>query len=1107
MRKVSLFSAGNGLLRFSILAVALLLTGITAFAQVTSSTISGIITDKSGEGLAGATVVAIHTPSGSRYGTSSNASGRYTLPAVRVGGPFSVTVSYTGYEPQTIEGVMTNLGTTSNVDFQLAESGISLGEVDIVADRNSLFSSQRTGAASTFDVKRVTSVPAIGSRSISSLTKYNPNGNGRSFGGQDSRLNNFTIDGSVFNNGFGLGSDAQAGGRTGSTAISLDAIQELQVNVAPFDVRQTGFVGAGINAVTRSGTNEFSGSAYYNTRAANMYGNKARDVSVTATQFNENVVGARIGGPIVKNKVFFFVNAEMVKNTSPATPWVAAGSTNTGTATRVLKSDLETVSSLLKEKFGYETGPYEAYNNATESKKFLARLDFNLSDQHKLNLRYTHHDSKADVNISNSASLGFGNRTTNINSMSYQNSGYIIGDNTRSIVAELNSTFSDKIANSFSAGYDLQNEDRQYKGALFPTIDILKDNATYIAAGFDPFTPDNLLDYSTFHITNNVSYYAGKHTITAGVNYENYKSNNSFFPGSNGVYVFNSLDEFKAAINGDSTGVKRFQYRYSALEGGADPLQVLKVSKYDVYGQDEFKVNKNFTVTAGVRVSLIDLGATKSLQNTVLADSTFRNVDGAPLKINTSTIPEPQLLFEPRLGFNYNVAGKSKTQIRGGAGIFTGRPPYVWLSNQIGNNGVLTGFIDASNTNTTKYPLVGDATQFIPATPTLPSTFEIAITDAAYRFPQVIKTNLAIDQKLPGNIVATVEFLYNQNLNAAYYYNANQEASTANFSGPDTRPRFPGSLVPSAQLNNAVRVVNNVSSAAVLATTNKGYYAGATFKLEYPERKGLYAMAAYTYSQTKDLMNAGSIASGSFTGARSVNGNNKLDLTNSDQDIPHRIIGLTSYSTSFGNKNGGAVQFSLGYEGLQSRNLGFGGFSYTYNGDMNGDGIAGNDLLFVPTNAADLTFEDIKDANGNVTTSAAQQVTLFDEYIKQDAYLDGRRGQYTERNGAILPWLHRFDLAVSRDFWIKTGKGQKRNNLQFRVDIFNVGNLLNSDWGVGRRFVATAPLQYRSVTAEGVPVYRVASQLLNTATKKTIDYNSSINDVWNLQLGIRYSFN
>ena len=1097
MRKVQLFSTGSPIARISLLFFALLMTGITAFAQVTSSTISGRVTDQKGEGLTGATVVAIHVPSGSRYGTSTNAIGRFTLPAVRVGGPFTVTVSYTGFEAQTIEGINTSLGTTATVDFQLAETGVKLGETEIVATRNDLFSSQRTGAASTFNQSRVTSVPAIGSRSISSVTKYNPNGNGRSFGGQDTRLNNFTIDGSVFNNGFGLGSDAQAGGRTGSTAISLDAIEELQVNVAPFDVRQTGFVGAGINAVTRSGTNEFSGSVYYNTRSANMYGNKARSTSVSSTVFNENVIGARIGGPILKNKAFFFVNAEAVKNSTPATTWVAAGSTNIGQVTRVAKADLEEVSDILNRKFGYVTGPYEAYNNKVNSMKFLARLDFNINDQNKLTLRYTHHDSEADVNISSSASLGFGNRTTRFEAMSYQNSGYIIGDNTRSAVMELNSTFSDKISNNFSVGYDFQDENRQYKGALFPTIDILKDNATYISTGFDPFTPDNKLSYGTFHLTDNVSYYAGKHTITGGFNYERYRSENLFFPGSNAVYIYNSLDDFRAAANGDSTAVKRFQYRYSALEGGKAPLQVLNVSKYDVYGQDEIKVSKNFTVTAGVRLSLIDMGATKSLQNNVIADSSFLDIDGKAKKFNTNTLPKANILFEPRLGFNFDVFGNKTTQIRGGAGIFTGRPPFVWLSNQIGNNGVLTGFIDQSNTNSVKYPLVANPSVFTPATPTLPSTFDLALSDEGYRYPQVLKFNLAVDQKLPLGLVGTVEFLYNKNLNAVFYYNANQKEATTTFAGPDTRPRFAGTSA-------ANREIDNVSMAAVLSTTNEGSYLGTTVKLEYPEKKGFYAMAAYTYSQTKDLMSAGSIASGSWTGARSVNGNNHLALSYADQDIPHRVIGLMTYGVDFGEKRGGAVKFTLGYEGMNF-NTGFGSrYSYTYNGDMNLDGVSGNDLLFVPAKATDLRFE--AQTVGTTTYTPEQQAQFFEDYIKQDSYLSGIRGQYTERNGGILPWLNRFDLAISRDFWINL-KGGKRNTLQLRADIFNVGNLVNSDWGVGYKFIATSPLQARGVDTDGVPKYRVASQLLSDSTRKTIDYNTSIFDVWNVQLGVRYSFN
>lgn len=1086
--------------RKGLLLAALLLGSLTAFAQVTTSTITGTITDTRGEALIGVTVVATHVPSGTRYGTTTNASGRYTLPAVRVGGPFSVTATYTGFESETKENIYTNLGVASNVDFQLKDAGVALEEIVVRAERADLFSSERTGAASTFSERVVTSVPAIGSRAISSVTKYNPNGDGRSFGAQDARLNNFTIDGSVFNNGFGLGAEAQAGGRTGSTAISLDAIEEVQVNVAPFDVRQTGFVGAGINAVTRSGTNELKGSVYGFRRSANMYGNKARDASVTSTQFSENIYGARVGGPIIKNKVFFFLSGEVVGKTEPATPWVANGSTNPGQVTRVLKRDIDSVSRVLFNRFGYVTGPYEAYNLATNSRKFMARLDFNLSDRHKLMLRYTHHDSDAEINISNSSSLGFGNRRTNINSMSFQNSGYLQQDNTRSIVAELNSMFGDRISNLLSVGYDYQNEDRGDIGQLFPTVDILKDNLTYISAGFDPFTPKNRLNYGTLHITNNVSIYAGRHTFTVGANYERFKSNNLFFPGSHGVYVFNSLEDFFGAVRGDSVRVARFQYRYSALPGGADPLQVLVASKYDLYAQDQISLG-NLTLTAGVRGSYITLSSPQALTNAVIKDSTFIDLNGNPLKVNTGVLPKPQFLWEPRLGFNYDVTGKKTTQIRGGVGIFTGRPPFVWLSNQIGNNGVLTGFIDTSNVNTRKFPLVPTEEvikMFTPEKPSLPSTFEIAHTDENYRFPQVIKASFAIDQKLPLNLVATAELIYTRNLNAVLYYNANSRPHIDTFKGPDRRLRYPGAIGTTQEFTPATRMARNVSSLTVLTTTNQGDYIGATFKLEYPERKGLYGMFAYTYSRARDLMSAGSIAIGSWRSARSVNGNNRLDLAFADNDIPHRLIGLLSYRTNFGEKRGGSTQFTIGYEGIQGNR-----FSYTYAGDMNGDGVAGNDLLFVPEKASDLRFEQF--TSNNITYTPAQQEAFFEEYINNDPYLSSRRGKYTERNGGLRPMLHRFDLAVSRDFFITVGG--KRNALQFRVDVFNVGNLINSNWGVGQRLIANVPLTSRSVGQDGVPVYRVTSQLLNPTTRRTTDWSATINDVWNLQVGIRYTFN
>lgn len=1104
--------------------LAFLLCGLTAFAQVTTSSISGLVVDSKGEGLPGATVVAVHVSSGSRYGTVTNALGRYNLPAVRVGGPFRVTVSYTGFQEQSRESIFTNLGVTANVDFSMTDNTAVLGEATVVAARNDIFSNNRTGAASTFDNRTISTAPAIGSRGIGSVTKYNPNGNGSSFGGQDSRLNNFTIDGSVFNNGFGLGTDAQAGGRTGSTAISLDAIEELQVNVAPFDVRQTGFVGSGINAVTRSGTNDITGSVYYFFRNNNMVGDEAAGKTLTITKFDEKVLGARLGGSIIKDKAFYFVSYEQVDKSEPAHAFKAKGSSISGTETRVEQKDLQDLSTFLKDKFNYTTGPWEGFNNEIASRKFLARFDLNINNANKLTLSYKHHDSESDQLISNSASAGAGARRSNTSSMSYQNSGYTIQDNTRSVVADLQTTLSDKIHNNFIAGFDKQIEDRGYLSPVFPTIDILDPTTktTYISVGMDPFTPSNKLNYYTFHATDNVTLYMGKHTVTAGLNYEKYKSNNLFFPASNGVYVYNSLADFYTAANAYldnpqnavSPVKARFQYRYSAIAGGAEPLQVLNVNKFDLYGQDAFEVSKNFKLTVGLRAGLISFGKT-SLPNKTIADSTFVGLDGQRnYKINTDQMPKATILWEPRIGFNWDVAGDKKTQIRGGAGIFTGRPPYVWVSNQVGNNGVLTGFIDQSNTDAYKFS--PDASVFTPATPTLPTTFDIAASDPDYKFPQVIKTNIALDRKLWRNLVGSLEFLFNKNLNAVQYFDANYKPSTARFAGPDQRARYAGNATNQ-------RVVKNVSRAAIMTNTNEGYYFGSTFKLEYPNQKGLSAMLAYTYSQAKDIMSAGSIASGSFTSLRTVNGGNSPELALADQDLPNRFVSLINYRFEYGGKFGGATQVSLGYVGENrafnsTTGINTSRFSYAIGGDMNGDGIQNNDLLFVPNKGSDLTFEDltVKIINPANPTgpkidkiyTAAEQAAAFDAFIEQDPYLKTRRGQYTERNGGLFPFVHQFDLSVAQEFFIKVGG--KRNTIQVRADILNMGNLVNSDWGVGNLFNSDRPISFQKVSADGVPSYKLATQIENgdpVLIKNSFLKGTSAFDVWTAQLGLRYTFN
>ena len=1076
---------------------------IATWAQVTTSSLSGVVKNQKGESLSGASVQATHVPTGTIYKTSSSKSGVYNIPAVKPGGPYTITVSFIGFKEEIATNLETSLGMTLNQDFQLQEATLQLKEVTVVGSKNSIMSKDRTGAAQQFSKTQLQTMPITGARTIDGITKYNPMGDGRSFGAQDSRLNNFTIDGSQFNNNFGLGSSAQAGGRTGASAISLDAIEQLQVNVAPFDVRQSGFVGAGINAVTRSGTNNYEGSVYHTRRdnGSTYIGNSANGVPVTAAKFDEKVVGFRLGGPIVKNKLFLFGNFENIVRTEPGTTWISDGSPLTGSQiSRVKYADMQNLSKFMKDKFGYETGPWEGYSNTNESSKFLVRLDWNINDKHRLTARYVHHNSSAEINISNSQSAGAGNRTTQFNAMSFKNSGYIIMDNTRSSVIELNSKLSNTLHNNLIVGYDKQIEDRAYMSPVFPTIDIREGSATYTSVGFDPFTPGNKLDYGTFHVTNNMTKYLNKHTLVFGVNYERYRSNNLFFPASNGVYIFNSLADFYTAANQtvaaggapSAFAPARFQLRYSALPGAVDPMQVLKTTRFDAYVQDDWTVNKDLKVSIGMRTAFIQFDNT-ALENKAVSSMVFAGGE----KFNTGNLPKPQLLLEPRLGFNWDVNGNKQTQVRGGTGIFTGRPPYVFVSNQVGNNGVLTGFIDVSGAAAANYGFTANPNKyFIPSTPTLPSTFDLAFTAPNYKFPQVWKTNLAVDQKLPFGFIGTAEWVYNRNINAVHYYNANLEypSTYTTLAGADNRIKL-------ANTDAGTRVNDNVSMAAVLTNRNGGYHNALTLKLEYPMQKGLWGYLAWTTASSKDFMSAGSIASGSWQSARSVNGNNNLDLTFSDNFIRNRFVSLLGYRLDYGNKAGGATTFTIGFVGQQANP-----FSYFVAGDLNGDRVRDNDLIFVPQKGSDIKFQPL--TVGTRVYTEAEQQAAFDNFINQDKYLSGRRGQYAERNGSLLPYLNRFDVSIIQDVFVKVK--DKKNTFQVRLDIINAANLINNKWGVSQRATAPALLNFVSYNTAGEPTYRLSTQRnvdgTTTLAKDTYQRNSSVFDVWSAQLGVRYIF-
>jgi len=1085
------------------LFVLVMSTGLAMSQGVTTSGITGTVTEANGQPLPGANVVATHLPSGTRYGAVSNSEGKYSIPGMRIGGPYKLAASFIGFTTQEVDGLSLSLGTFSNVNVTLREDGQELSEVLITANQNSLFSSERTGANTAIDNATLNKLPTI-SRSINDFTRLSPQSNGQSFAGQDSRLNNITVDGSYFNNSFGLGSGSNPGGRTGVSPISLDAIEQISVNVAPYDVRQGNFTGAGVNTVTRSGTNEFSGSAYYFTRNNKNVGKEAGDNPFNPGDFSYKQMGFRVGGPIIKDKLFFFASFEDEAEARPASTWTANTGSQpiTGNVTRVLASDLDGLSSYLKSKFNYETGPYQGYDNETLGKKFLIKLDYNINDKNKLSVRYNHLDSSTDVLMSNSSSLGFGNRNLRPEALNFQNSNYSIMENIRSLVAELNTRINSNMSNNLIIGYTSQDESRGYKGEFFPMVDILNAGSTYTSFGFEPFTPNNELRYKTFQIQENLQIFKGNHTITTGFSYENYQSENVFYPGSQSVYVYNSLadfykdaDNFLANGNSIASGVtqRRFQVRWNNIPGSEKPIQPLEVNYGGVFIQDEWQAKSNLKLTAGLRVDVPFFEKT-ALRNTEMETMFFRTPSSAYVNFRTDALPEANLLWSPRVGFNLDVFNDQKTQIRGGSGVFTGRPAYVWISNQVGNNGILTGFAQLDNTTTR--PFNPDPNKYKPTTVTgaPASSYELALTETNFKFPQVWRTNIAIDQKLPAGIIATGEFIYNQDVNGIAYYNANLPVASSTFTGNDNRPRWNVGANPN-------RINAKIPNAVTLSNQAVGYSWVASFSLERPFANGLFMKAAYSYGESKNTVDPGSIASGTWFGNPVTKDPNNPGLGYSSNFMGHRVFATASYSKDifkFGN-----TSISLFWEGRTLGNA-----SYVAGGDLNNDGGTSNDLIYIPATKAEMNFQAFT-ASG-VTFTAAQQADAFEAYILQDKYLSANRGGYAERGAVIMPMVYRADLSFAQQLFTNI-KG-KRNTLEFRVDILNVGNLIDSDYGVGKTFNSTQLLvvptaaQGGAASADGRPQYRMRNLGTNLVTE-TYRPTAGVADVWRMQFGLRYIFN
>lgn len=1066
-----------------------------------SSSFLGQVVDAAGQPLPGANVTATHQPSGTFYGTSTREDGRFNLPAVRIGGPYHIEVSFTGYETYVLDNVDLSLGQNFRLDVKLQESSTTLGEVVVVAVESEILNSERTGAATNIKKEAINALPTL-SRSLNDFVRLTPQsrsssvaattGNSVSFAGQDSRFNNLTLDGSIFNNSFGLA--GAPAGQTNSSPISLEAIDEIQINLAPYDVRQGGFTGAGVNAVTRSGTNDFEGSVFYNTRSESLAGDKANGTAITKNDFSIKQTGFRLGGPLIKNKLFFFVNAEIERRDDPATSWVADRGQDGDNVSRVLASDLDALKDFLMTKFSYNPGDYENYLLNTQSDKALAKLDYNINQSNRLSFRFNYLKSSRDVLASNSGS--FQNRRDNGFALNFSNSNYVINNDIYSGIVELNTVLGTKMSNMIQFGFTANRDYRSSGGGVFPLVDILQDGRNYTTFGYEPFTPNNRLDTDTWQFQDNVTLYSGAHTFTAGINFEYFKFDNTFTPTYYGQFVYNSLQDFYDDANGvDSVELRRYSLTYSALEGGALPTATTKVAQPGLYIQDEIAMLDNkLKVTAGLRVDVPIYGET-ALYNPALDTMNFIDQDGKSVKYRTDELPKTNPLFSPRIGFNYDIKGDRSVQLRGGTGLFAGRPAFVWISNQVGNNGILTG--SETLNNTYDRPFSDDVTAYIPENATTPPTFNIAVTDKDFKFPQLWRTNLAVDFKLPFDFVGSLEGIFNKNINNVYYINANLEPSKANYSGADDRPTYAGLGLSGTASNNALRINDKITDAIVLTNTNEGSTYSLTAKLERQFKKGFYAMLAYNFSESKDLMTAGSIAFSSWRDNPSLLGNNRQQLAFSDFDQRHRVIGALSYRLEY--LDHAATTFSVF---MQSSNQGR--YTFAVNGDVNGDQLTSNDLLYIPNSGSELLFDDIKDADGNITASADAQRQAFMTFVDNNDYLSERKGQYAERNGALLPWLTTFDVSVQQEFFVKVK--DRKHTIQLRADFYNFANLLNDEWGVADVVRNNFPLRFvKADAATNQPIYTFAPTN-GVYPTQALSKDISLNSVWQAQLGIRYIF-
>ena len=1107
--------------RLHLLVALLAFMVTTAMAQITTSSVSGKIT-ANGEDVIGATIKAVHEPSGTVYRAVTNMDGRYSIQGMRPGGPYVLEVSYVGYKTKEVKNFSLSLGQNTVLNETLSEDAAMLEDVIVTASANNNMRTDRAGATTSINADQIESIPTV-SRSMNDLLKLTPQGanvgSGFSVGGGNYRQSYVTVDGAAFNNAFGIGGNLPGNG----SPISLDALDQISVSSSPYDVRLSGFTGGAISAVTKSGTNDFKGTAYMYTTNAHLKGNKVDDYELTRLQSHSTTWGASFGGPIIKDKLFFFVNGEYQGNVSAGPTGTARMSASdewspsTGTVHRPLKSDMDNMLSFLQNTYNYNPGRYQGYSLDTPSYKFLARIDWNINDNNKLNFRFSKsHDKDSSApsssttpfrdatiypggnsdGVSISGGRNQAGRTANAG-LYFESARYYQEKNFTSLAAEWNSKWGG-VQNALRLTYSYQDEPRTYVGGLFPTVDILKDGSYYMGLGPDPFTQGNLRQVKTFVATDEATWALGIQNFTAGLQFETNKAVNGFGAASAGYYVYDSPEAFMAGGAPAAYGVT------FPMDGSGQFNATMKYNQFSAYIQDQVNFSERFRMTAGLRFELPIYPKLENNYNKAFANMQWNDGTGRMTTYQTDQLPDAPLTVSPRVGFNWDVLGNQKLVVRGGTGYFVGRLPFVWLVSAVGNAGCgqYTYYYNTTSDKGANYLMdkfyvnrdeqiaalqkqglaVNRDDAAAPSTPT--------IIDKKLKMNATWKTSLAIDTKLPYDINFSLEGIYSRDFNPATVVNVDRYWDGNSYTD---------NLANSGDKRKLYSRNSSINPYLITNAGKKAYYYSITASLAKNFAFGLNLSASYTYSKAKSYGDGvgDQVSSAYYNNRYSINGNNDVELGYGTYVAPNRLLIAASYKKDYGKNFGSEV--GLVYEGM---NMGYAGgysctrYSYTMTSNIVND-YGSNNLIFIPASREALEGWNFSD---NGTYTAEQQKDDFWKYIEQDSYLKNHKGEYAERGGAVMPWHHQLDFKFNQNFYLKVG-GQK-NTLQFGVDIKNLANLLNHSWGLYKSVNNMSLLKYDS-KSNSYQFQRNGKEALT----KTYSNLTSFNSTYSVQFSIRYIFN